>query len=268
MTFHPRGESSSSYWLHNEDWIDFNSFQSGHARRFNYIYRFLEHDRLLNPTKPTLDSEPAYEDIAIKFWEFCDWNNPMRVPTEVLNEDNLINDVSYFKNGFINDHDVRIHAYWNFLAGACGYTYGNNAIWQMFKKGGQIAIPALYDWRESMDRPGAFDIQNIRSLFEKYSLNNLVPDQSFIYGPNPDGEKHLQAAGSKDNSFALIYFAVGQSVNVVMGKIKGEEVSVTWFNTRDGSYSKSISIKNEGIVEFITPSIGKEEDWLLILESR
>ncbi|MDZ7721270.1 MAG: hypothetical protein U5R06_00215 [candidate division KSB1 bacterium] len=27
-----------------------------------------------------------------------------------------------FEKGYFDDPDVRVHAYWNFLAGACGYT--------------------------------------------------------------------------------------------------------------------------------------------------
>jgi hypothetical protein len=34
ITYHPRGEASSDYWLHNEDWLDFNLYQSGHAQHF------------------------------------------------------------------------------------------------------------------------------------------------------------------------------------------------------------------------------------------
>ena len=32
MTYHPRGGTSSSDWLHNEPWLDFNMYQSGHVK--------------------------------------------------------------------------------------------------------------------------------------------------------------------------------------------------------------------------------------------
>ncbi|MDX1284838.1 MAG: DUF4038 domain-containing protein, partial [Draconibacterium sp.] len=179
ITYHPRGWSSSSKTLHNEEWLDFNMYQSGHSKKFTEVYQFAESDRNLKPTKPTIEGEPAYEDIAVKFWEHMDFSQPEkdRVPTGVLNEEGLIQDKSNFKDGFFDDYDVRVHAYWNFLAGACGYTYGNNAIWQMFKKGEGSAIPCLYDWRESMDRPGAFDLQHIRTLL-KGKFHKIIPDQS------------------------------------------------------------------------------------------
>lgn len=30
--YHPFGRTSSSLWFHEEDWLDFNLFQSGHRR--------------------------------------------------------------------------------------------------------------------------------------------------------------------------------------------------------------------------------------------
>ncbi len=32
VTFHPFGRTNSSTWFHNESWLDFNMFQSGHRR--------------------------------------------------------------------------------------------------------------------------------------------------------------------------------------------------------------------------------------------
>ena len=259
ITFHPRGNSSSSLSLHNETWLDFNIYQSGHDEKFNNVYEFAEKDRALQPIKPTLEGEPAYEDIAVEFWNYkIDYNR-------VLNKDGLIKDKTYYTKGFFTDYDVRIHAYWNFLSGACGYTYGNNAIWQMFKKGGNIAIPCLYDWRESMDRPGSFDLIHVRSLLED-KFYKIVPDQSLIKNPVKRGENYIAAAGSTDNSFALIYLAKGQKVNVVMSKLKGE-IATSWFNPRNG-FKKQIGIfDDKGIREFTPPSSGFGNDWMLVLET-
>ena len=97
ITYHPRGGTSSSYWLHNEEWLDFNFYQSGHGQHYNPVYEYAETDRLKQPAKPTIDGEPAYEDIAIKFWEVLDWSDPLRVPETVLDEDLLIKDESHFE---------------------------------------------------------------------------------------------------------------------------------------------------------------------------
>lgn len=266
ITYHPRGNSSSSKSLHNEPWLDFNMYQSGHDERFNNVYEFAASDRAFMPHKPTVEGEPAYEDIAVKFWEYMDFskNSADRVSNGVLDTDGLIKDQSQFKEGFFTDYDVRVHAYWNFLSGACGYTYGNNAIWQMFKKGGNIAIPCLYDWYESMDRPGAFQLQYVRKLLED-KFHKIIPDQSLISGNNSKGENYIISAISTDNSFALVYLAKGQPVIVKMDKLK-EDVTASWFNPRNGFKKKIGIFRNEGLKEFIPTTSGKDRDWMLVLE--
>ncbi|MDX2284940.1 MAG: glycoside hydrolase family 140 protein [Bacteroidia bacterium] len=266
ISMHPRGERSSSEWFHNEPWFDFNLYQSGHARRYNEVYRYAQHDYSLQPAKPAIDGEPAYEDIAVRFWEYCDWSDPLRVPPQVLDSNKLIQDPAYFTRGFIGAHDVRVHAYWNLLAGAAGYTYGNNAIWQMFRKGGDIAIPCLYDWRESMDRPGADDIRHVRKLFEARDFSKLLPDQSAVYGHNPADSTHIRAAVAGDGSFLLVYLSVGQPVRVVMSKISGARVRAAWYDPREGTTKPAGEFANSGFAAFTPPSSGPGHDWLLVLD--
>ena len=265
ISFHPRGESSSSETLHNEPWLDFNMYQSGHARRPMAVHRFAAHEALLHPRKPFVDAEPAYEDIPIAFWEFIDWSNPRRVPAGVLDDRGLIADRGHFAKGYFDAHDVRVHAYWNFLSGACGYTYGNNAVWQMYRAGHDITIPCLYEWRESLERPGAQQMQHVRALFESHSLARLIPDQSLVYGPNPEGPDHVRAAGSTDRSFALLYLPRGKPVSVVLGKTAGEELVTRWYDPRTGDYTAPQTRANSGIAQFVPPDEGAGRDWVLVL---
>ena len=263
ITFHPRGATSSSYWLHNEEWLDFNLYQSGHSKHFTPVYGYAENDYLLHPIKPTVEGEPAYEDIPIEFWKYMDWEDSLKVPQAVLNTDNLIQDSSHFEQGFFTDYDVRIHAYWNFLSGAAGYTYGNNAVWQMCKKGDKVTLPCLMDWRDALDRPGANDIRHVRKILESYPVSSFVPDQSVVYGKNPKNEDHIRTAVAHDGSFMLVYLAKGQPVSINLRKLSGPGTA-RWFNPREGSFVKGGVVSNEGIQEFHPPSEG--EDWLLVLE--
>ena len=267
ITFHPRGNSSSSTKLHHENWLDFNMYQSGHDEYFNNVYEFANIDLHLSPKKPTVDGEPAYEDIAVKFWEYMDFSkhSENRVGKNVLNYEGLIQDKSHFKAGFFTDYDVRVHAYWNFLSGACGYTYGNNAIWQMYKKEGNIAIPCLFDWRESMDRPGAFDIKHIRTLLDD-KFYKIVPNQSLIKTNYKKGESYIAAATSVDNSFALVYLAKGQTVKIDLSLLT-QLSKASWYNPRNG-FEKPIGFyRNEGIKTFTPPSSGIGNDWGLVFDS-
>lgn len=270
ITYHPRGSSMSSYWLHNEPWLDMNMYQSGHSNRFNKVYEYAETLALLQPVKPFIDGEPAYEDIPVVFWEFMDFSKPdrQRVPNGVLDEQGLIKNKAHFEKGFFTAYDVRIHAYWDFLSGACGYTYGNNAIWQMFKLNGSIAIPCLTDWREAMDREGADDMRHVRALFESRPVSKIIPDQSIIFGMNPQDENHILAAGSNDQSFMLIYLAKGQPVDVVMKKSWGKVSVGWWFNPRTGEAEKIGEFENSGIRKFNPPSSGTDHDWLLVIDSK
>ncbi len=267
ISFHPRGAHSSSEWVHNEDWLDFNMYQSGHSRHFTKVYDYATSDYLLKPIKPFIEGEPAYEDIPLKFWEYMNWQDPMKVPEDVLDEHYIIQDTAYFEEGYFTDYDVRVHAYWNLLSGACGYTYGNNAVWQMFEKGGYIAIPCLTDWKGALDRPGANDIQHIRTLFTEYDFSMLIPDQSIIYGINPNNEQHIRAAVAQDSSFLIAYLSVGQEVSINMVKVK-QPTQAIWFNPRNGEQLMADIIETDDIHVFTPPSQGKENDWVLILEEQ
>ncbi len=266
ITYHPRGGSNSSYWFHNEDWLGFNMYQSGHAKHFNEVYHFAQENYLLQPTKPFLDGEPAYEDIPVEFWNHVDWESPLKVPREVLDSNYLVKQKSHFEKGFFTGYDMRVHAYWNLLSGACGHTYGNNAVWQMYKKGSPVVIPCLFDWKKSLDRPGAFDMMHVRELFESRPFNMLVPDQSLVYGLNPKDNTHVRAAVSRDHSFAMAYTAIGQKIQVVMDKIHGPSVKAWWYNPRNGKAMAIGEFKNTGILEFMPPETGNGKDWVLVLD--
>ncbi len=134
----------------------------------------------------------------------------------------------------------------------------------MFKKGGGYAIPCLYDWRESMDRPGVFDLQHVRRLLEN-KFYKIAPNQSLIESPVDHGENYIAAAGSTDNSFALVYLAKGQSVKIEMSKLKNK-VTASWFNPRNGFEKKIGVFRNDGIKEFTPPSSGKGYVLVLVLE--
>lgn len=267
ISYHPRGVHSSSYWLHNEDWLDFNMYQTAHFHRFQKVYEHAMHDYTLFPVKPTVEAEPAYEDIGMEFWTFEEWRHNPDVFKEVFDDDNLVINREFFKKGFFTDYDIRVHAYWDLLSGACGYTYGNNAVWQMFRKGDKVVIPCLYDWRESLDRPGANQIRYIRNLFEQRDFSKLVPDQSAIYGKNYQDDNHIRVAVASDASFLITYMAQGQPATIVMKKIRGPKVRAYWYNPRNGEATLIGEYKNQGFQSFTPPSSGIDNDWALVLDN-
>ncbi len=270
ITYHPRGGSSSSRFFHEKEWLDFNMYQSGHGGRFSNVYRYARSELKKEPPKPFVDGEPGYEDIPIAFWEFVDFSkqSEQRVPKGVLNEDLLIQDESHFEKGFLTDYDVRVSAYWNFLSGAAGYTYGNNAVWQIFRKKGEVAIPALYDWKESLDRPGADDMKHLAKLFSKRPHHTLMPGKWMIVGEDHSGGSHVQAAMDKDRKYVLYYLAVGQPMALRTSFFE-KGINAYWFNPRNGEITEIKDfITQGGISGFRPPTWDIGNDWVLVIDNK
>ncbi len=265
ISYHPRGAQSSHEKLHHEAWLDFNMYQSGHSNKYSDVYRFGEMLLEVKPRKPFVEAEPAYEDIPVEFWKYLDWNNSPPVPEDVLNKDLIITKKEYFEQGFFDDHDVRVFAYWDFLSGACGYTYGNNAVWQMFEKGGVISIPCLTDWQDALDRPGAESMRFVRKIFERRPFHLLVPNQSAVLGNNPRDGLHIRAALASDKSFMLVFASVGQKLNINLSEMENGVVA-WWYNPRNGKATKIGKMKNESNYQFVPPTSGRGNDWLLVLD--
>jgi len=239
ITFHPSGELSSSKWFQNEDWLDFNMMQSGHSRRNQANYLMIEHDYDLAPVKPTFDGEPRYENHPV------DWKPE--------------------QNGWFDAADVRQAAYWAVFAGAFGHTYGCHDIWQMKAPGREAVGLARGTWTESLDLPGAGQMQYVRHLVESRPFLSRVPDQSLIAEAPSQGADHVQA--TRGEGYAFVYCPTGKPVKVVLGKIPAGNVKAWWYDPRTGA-AQSIGIyPNAGVSTFTPPGKpGTGNDWVLVLD--
>ncbi|GIV17065.1 MAG: hypothetical protein KatS3mg022_2500 [Armatimonadota bacterium] len=241
ITYHPMGGQSSSRWLHEEEWLDFNMLQSGHHARPIPNYEMIERDYRLEPVKPCMDGEPNYEDHPIN------WDP---------------------KNGWFNDHDVRRAAYWALLAGAHGHTYGCHDIWQMYEPGKRQPIShARTSWKEALLLPGASQMRYVKALMLSRPILLRVPDQSLIVGDVGKGAQHIRAARSVDGSYAFVYLPVPMSVTVDTEKLNGKSLRAWWFNPRNGQAQLVGEFARRGERTF-TPPGGEtsEEDWVLVLD--
>jgi len=238
MTYHPMGGSNSSTWFHNDTWLDFNMFQSGHGARNTPNYQLTSTNYKLNPPKPTLDGEPRYEDHPI------DWKP---------------------EKGWFDDFDVRQAAYWSLLAGACGHTYGNHNIWQMWQPGREPISAARTPWQMALSQPGSIEMGYLRRLFESRPFTKLVPDQGIINDPG-EGADHIKAARAEDGSFAFVYAPTGKKMAVALSKIKGQRVKGYWYNPRNGVSTVIGLFSGSGVVEFMPPTKGRGNDWVLVLD--
>ncbi len=244
ITFHPRGPGRSSDYFHQAEWLDFNMYQSSHAAHDHDNGLFAAHDYALDPPKPTLDGEPRYETIEVGFY-FRDFNRFDR----------------------FDAYDCRQAAYWSLLSGACGHTYGNNSIWQMWQPGRTPVIGAQIPWYEALDHPGAFQMGHVRTLYESRPFEKLVPDQGLIIdGPLRGGAK-IKAARAHDGSFAFIYSPRGETFSVDKSKINAARVKEIWFDPRYGTEYHVHTSDNAGFQSYTPPTSGRGNDWILILEA-
>jgi hypothetical protein len=239
ITFHPSGWANSSQWLHQEAWLDFNMFQSGHSHRNQPNYRFNETNWNLQPIKPTFDGEPRYEDIDIGFEK---------------------------ENGRFNDWDVRQAAWWSVLSGAPGHAYGNNNIWQMWAPGRNPILGADLPWFEAIHQPGAVQMGHLRRFAERNRFWEWVPDQGLIAGANPDGPDHIRAVRFMDGSSAVFYVPRGRPVAVDRSRLSRPDLSYSWFNPRTAEeLPGEVLTTDTNLIS--APESGDGMDWVLVLKA-
>jgi hypothetical protein len=233
MTYHPMGGRNSAEFFHQDAWLDFNMFQSGHGIEDNPNYEVTTANYQLEPVKPTLDGEPCYEDHPIN------WKP---------------------ENGWFDESDVRQAAYWSMLAGAFGHTYGNHNIWQMWEPGREPISSARTPWQEALDHPGAYQMGYMRQLFESRDFSRLQPDPALVV--SAQGDKAVQAARASD--FMMVYLPAHSQVEVDPQIMDAKKINAWWFDPRTGDSVNLGKFKNNATYTFRTP--GSDKDWVLVID--
>ncbi|MCS7238868.1 MAG: glycoside hydrolase family 140 protein [Thermoguttaceae bacterium] len=240
FTYHPQGGADSARWFHQDDWLNFNMFQSGHGQFHIPNYLTTLRLRELEPTKPVLDGEPRYEDHPVG------WRA---------------------EKGWFDDWDVRQAAYWSMLSGACGHTYGNHNIWQMWEPPRQPVSYARTPWKKALAHPGSAQMGLMRKILTLRPFWKLVPDQSLIAGQEGEGGQHRRAARAEDGSFALIYLPTGGTVEVSHSAFGAKTVRCWWFDPRNGKTLKAGDFSGAEKLSVKAPGEGRGQDWLLIVDN-
>jgi len=266
ITFHPIGRTRSSEWFHNEPWLDFNMFQSGH-RTYEQdpngigqdTWRYIEMDYNLKPVKPTIDGEPSYEHIP---HGLHDWHLDRNVH---LRPANYTQDLA---QPFWEADDLRRYAYWSVFAGGFGFTYGHNSLMQMLMPTDRIpgAFSATIMWDDALNAEGGSQMQYLKKLMLSRPFLERIPDNSLVAH---QGERYDHIQGTRGETYAFLYTYRGGEIKVNMGKIKGKSVKASWFNPRNGEITKIGKVKNDGVATFITPVSEPQDgnDWVLVLDT-
>jgi hypothetical protein len=249
ITYHPYGRTQSSTWFHGAAWLDLNMFQSGHRRydqddspkKFGEDnWRYVRDDYARVPAKPTLDGEPSYENIP---QGLHDTTQP-----------------------YWTANDVRRYAYWSVFAGACGHTYGNNSVMQMYRpEDPNAAYGARKFWYESLQDSGSLQMKYLKHLILSRPYFERAIDDSIVV--NNSGTHYNYIVAMRGKTYLLAYTATGQSINVSMGIISGTQVKAWWFNPRNGEAVSVGTFENSGVKKFIPPAAQQDRhDWVLVLD--
>lgn len=253
VTFHPRGRTSSSEWFHNESWLDFNMFQSGHrtyaqdtssgeANHFGEDnWRYVARDFALTPVKPTIDGEPSYENIPHGLHDSMQprWT----------------------------DADLRRYAYWSVFAGAAGFTYGENAIMQFHTAGDKDANFGVNNhWKATIHAPGANQMQHLRTLMlSRKNYFDRVPAQEILAGNT--GQQYNYLLATRGPGYAMVYSYTGKNFSVDLSKLGFTPSTVSWFSPAMG-VTTSQQLGSGSKMLWVDPpgEPAASNDWVLIIE--
>jgi len=252
--FHPFGRTSSSYWFNDCKWLDFNMFQSGH-RRYDQrnlnewdetssnepwhgedSYLYVEADLSKNPLRPVLDGEPSYEQIP---QGLHDGTQP-----------------------YWQEHHIRRYAWWPVLAGACGHTYGDNAVMQMYGMGTPPAFSVKNTWEEALHHAGSGQMAFLKDLMIEMDFVNCKPLMQLIKGEAGEKEDALLAFGNEKN--IVVYNYSGRKFCLKASK----KFNAWWYDPASGIRS-FLGLTDLSPGHNFCPPVKKygHNDWALILKN-
>ncbi len=242
MTFHPQPNQNggSSTWFHKQPWLDFNMHQTGHCANQG-TYKHIAFDYNLDPVKPTMDGEPLYEDHPNCF-----------------NAKDL---------GYSVPDDIRRIMYWNVFAGACGQTYGCHDVWQMYTVDKEPINGPLRPWPVALDLPMANQVKFLKNLMLSRPYLSRIPDQSMVLDKQDDDSSFVIATRDSKGSYAFVYFPTGKTTRLNLSNLTGNSLKVWWYDPRTGNSFPESPIKKSVDVTIVPPTMGKGNDWVLVLDA-
>lgn len=237
ISYHTSGGHSSANYFHDDSWLNFNMFQTGH-KRDQESWRSISTDYQRTPVKPCMDAEPGYENIP----------NELRDPKIRL-----------------QDYDCRKFLYGALFAGAHGHTYGCNDIWQMWAPTRNSTIWANLPWNKAIKLPGAGQMHFAKELLLARAFFTRIPDQSLIVSDTHSGGSYISATRDSEKSYALVHSASGLPFTLDLSKLGGP-LKAAWFDPRTGASVPLGTVEATGENEFDPPSQGETQDWVLTLD--
>jgi hypothetical protein len=238
-TYHTMGGHSSSESLHDEPWLDFNTLQSGHSERDIDAAAMIARDYARTPAKPTLNSEPCYEDHPVN------WKP---------------------EKGWLDEYDVRKAIYASLFAGGAGVTYGCHDVWQFWTPERKPISAARTPWRTALDLPGAKQMKFARQLLESRSYVTCVPDPSVLVPKEGQDLRGVVALRDSAGAYLMIYLSTSRPITVDFRQISGRRVHFWWWDPQTGLCFDAGEITNPGVMKVEAFGYAEDKDWVLVLD--
>lgn len=254
--YHPFGRTSSTQWFCGKDWLDFHMFQSGH-RRYDQVslnawddnvpkedwfgednWKYVFRDLKLEPSKPTIDGEPSYEQVL-----------------QGLHDET---------QPYWQARDVRRYAYWAVFAGAFGHTYGDNSIMQFYQdKSKKGAFGVKDTWKEALHHPGSGQMKHMKDLMESVDYQSGKARDSLVIGGQ--GERYERKAVFAGKDYLFCYDYAGTPFTLDLSPYRDLTMKAYWFDPESGIYSFIEELS--GLDEYTAKPVQKADtDWVLVLK--
>jgi len=242
VTLHPGGQQWVAPEFEEEPWFGFVSYQSGHGDAQS-DFRWLT-------------SGPASKG----------WDRP-RVHPIINLEPNYEGHLSYQGRKPFDAHAVRRAAYWSLLiTPVAGVAYGAHGVWSWESTS---AVPMNHEitgvapaWSAALKFPGSTDMKYLKDFFDSLHWWTLRPAPELLMEQPgaKDAAQFVAAAESETEDWAVLYFPVGQKVQLNARKLAKPAV-VRWFNPSTGQWQgKEQTFGNSG--ELAAPDGGDWVGWI------
>ena len=153
---------------------------------------------------------------------------------------------NYYESGTTQPPGIqRRSLYLSVFAGALGYAYGHDALWQMTPHTAQKWMlddwpPGVPTWKDALDTRAVKQLHYITDLLYSRPFFTRIPDQSLIVsGQGQSIAARIQATrdgsyGNNDATYIMAYLAAPAPVTLNTGAIACNQLNAWWFTPGNG----------------------------------
>lgn len=248
ISAHPRFLLEPAITFHGKDYVDVAGVQSGEGWTAD-PYKKEPKTPFLTP----LAAQNAYE------WPLGLYR---RVPAKPI-----VNQEGPYDHPLEPDGRIplppRKSAYWSFLSGACGFTYGCFGIWNW---GVPIKWYPAYDFATAVNLPAVAEMKHLARFFGSIRWWTLEPRHELVPYQATDPMRRLVVAASQAGDLLVAYLPDNASITLNLAGFSAA-LRGRWFNPLTGGHMPAAeAVARLGNSTFSKPS-GWEDALLVLAQS-